>query len=72
MSNAASAPTGLKHEASCGLAIPLLPALDNFQVLDGSRSTQVAKVLACATIAGAMALPLSEMREFVLDDDALS
>jgi hypothetical protein len=50
----------------------LLSALDDFQVLDGSRSAQVEKVLACATISGAMALPLSEMREFVLDDDALS
>jgi len=50
----------------------LLSALDDFQVLDSSRSTQVEKVLACAKIAGTMALPLSEMREFVLDGDALS
>ena len=52
--------------------MPLLSALDDFQVLDGSRATQVEKVLACAPVARAMALPLSEVREFVLDDDALS
>ncbi len=34
------APTGLKQEASCGLTIPLVSALDDFQILDGGRSPQ--------------------------------
>jgi hypothetical protein len=66
------APTGLKHEPSCGLTISSLSALDDFQILDGGRSTQVEEILARATIACAVTLPLSEMREFMLDQDALS
>jgi hypothetical protein len=62
----------LKHEALCGFTIPLLSALDDFQILDGGRSTQVEEVLTRATIACAVTLSLSEMREFMLDDDALS
>lgn len=68
----ARAPTGLKPEISCGLTSYVLMTVDDFQVLDGSRPTQVKEVLARATIACAVPLPLSEMREFMLDHDTLA
>jgi hypothetical protein len=57
---------------SCGFTLPLLPVLDDLEVLDGSGSAEIEEILARATVAGAIPLSLREMREFVLYGHAFS
>src|SRR6516165_2789149 len=45
--------------------------MKRFQVLDGARTAEIERILADADIARAVALPLRDMRELVLDGSAL-
>jgi hypothetical protein len=53
------------------ISLRCLP-LNRFEVLDGARAAEVEEVLADAAVPGASSLAASEMREAVLDVDALA